>query len=408
MAKIKESDSLVIAKRKIRHLEQLLQNNFREMSDYQYAFDESCIIAITDQKGIIKKVNSNFCKISKYSEQELIGQDHRIINSGYHPKEFILELWLTIANGRIWKGEIKNKAKDGTMYWVDTTIVPFLNEQGKPYQYLAIRSDITLRKKIEEALMTQNQELSKFVYIANHDLQEPLRKIQTFANLILDREFQCLSDKGKDYFSKMQETAKQMQTLINDLFLYAQCNTTIHKFEKTDLKVIIDEVKSELKDIIEEKHAKIEIGELCTVKIIPFLFHQLIHVLIGNAIKFSQADIPPNIIITSRIVINGELNNKNLSNGESYCLVRVEDNCIGFEPRYKDLIFEIFQRLHNKQKFAGNGIGLAIVKKIVEIHNGTITARSELNKGTTFDIYIPDEVDAPNQETISIISSPLP
>jgi len=101
-----------------------------KLSDYQYALDESCIVAITDQKGIIQHVNKNFCEISKYSEDELLGQDHRIINSGFHSKEFIRNLWVTIANGKIWKGELKNKAKDGSYYWVDTTIVPFLNDNG--------------------------------------------------------------------------------------------------------------------------------------------------------------------------------------------------------------------------------------------------------------------------------------
>jgi PAS domain S-box-containing protein len=132
--------------------EDVLRKTLKEISAYQYALDESAIVAITDQKGIIKHVNDNFCKISKYSAEELIGQDHRIINSGYHTKAFIRNLWATIAKGKIWKGELKNKAKDGTVYWVDTTIVPFLNEEGKPYQYVAIRADITERKMGEEAL----------------------------------------------------------------------------------------------------------------------------------------------------------------------------------------------------------------------------------------------------------------
>lgn len=130
--------------------EEVLQQTINELYAYKYALDESAIVAITDQKGIIKHVNHNFCKISKYSAEELIGQDHRIINSLYHDKAFIKDLWNTIANGEIWKGELKNKAKDDTCYWVDTTIVPFLNEDGKPYQYIAIRSDITERKTIEQ------------------------------------------------------------------------------------------------------------------------------------------------------------------------------------------------------------------------------------------------------------------
>ncbi len=144
--------------------EQKLRQTLREVTDYKFALDESSIVAITDQKGFIKHANKNFCRISRYTLDKLVGQDHRIINSGHHPKEFIKDIWTTIANGRIWKGELKNKAKDGTIYWVDTTIVPFLNEEGKPCQYVAISSDITERKLAEENLQKSLKELADYKY----------------------------------------------------------------------------------------------------------------------------------------------------------------------------------------------------------------------------------------------------
>ncbi len=144
-----------------------LQAAFKELSDIKSALDESAIVAITDQTGIIIYANNQFCELSKYPKKELIGQDHRIINSGYHPKKFMRDLWSVISKGNVWKGEIRNKAKDGSYYWVDTTIVPFFDDKGNPYQYVAIRHDITKRKEIEIELRSERDKAKKYFDVAN-------------------------------------------------------------------------------------------------------------------------------------------------------------------------------------------------------------------------------------------------
>jgi signal transduction histidine kinase len=245
------------------------------------------------------------------------------------------------------------------------------------------------KEKRAAELIIANKELLAFTYVSSHDLQEPLRKIQTFVTIILENENDNLSENGKYNFQRMQLAAGRMQQLIDDLLAFSRINTTELKFEKTDLNLMINEVKTELKDTIQEKHAIIEATEHCSANIITFQFRQLIYNLISNALKFSNPDRSSHIIIKSKIVKGSKINNERLSSEKNYCHITIKDNGIGFEPRFSERIFEVFQKLHGKDVYAGTGIGLAIVKKIVENHNGIIIATSELDKGATFDIYFP-------------------
>lgn len=246
-----------------------------------------------------------------------------------------------------------------------------------------------LLQERNKELRRMNKELESFAYVSSHDLQEPLRKIQTFSTRILEKEHAALSDKGKDYFNRIQSAANRMQWLIEDLLAFSKINLDERKFENTDLNIIVQEVKNELKDAIEEKHASIETSGLGRANIIPFQFRQLIHNLVSNSLKFSKPGTSPHIYIGSRNVISDEGNEKYLLPGKEYCHITFTDNGIGFEPHFSEQIFEVFQKLHDQEEYPGTGIGLAIVKKIVENHKGIITATSELGKGTTFDIYVP-------------------
>jgi PAS domain S-box-containing protein len=280
---------------------------------------------------------------------------------------------LVIANKELVYQNIEKEKKSAEL-GIANTALAFQNEE---------------KEKISVELTNLNKELHSFTYIASHDLQEPLRKIKIFTERIMESEVEHLSDDGKNYFNRIQNSVDRMQQLIEDLLSFSRTGTGDRKLIYTDLKVIIDDVKEDLKDTIEEKNVLIEIGQMCHANIIVFQFRQLMYNLISNAIKFSVPGIAPHILINSRIIKGSELQNKNIIPKKMYCHISVKDNGIGFEPEYSTQIFEMFQRLHGKEEYKGTGIGLAIVKKIVENHNGIITATSNLGEGATFDIYLP-------------------
>ena len=319
-----------------------------------------------------------------------------------------IRTWMeSVSTGNDFLLEHRFRRYDGEYRWQLSRAIPQKDEQGKITMWVGSSTDIQdqkmftneLEKQVSERtrelnqknmdLEKMNKELQSFAYISSHDLQEPLRKIQTFASQISEKESKNLSDSGRDKFQRMQNAANRMQTLIQDLLAYSRTNTQERKFEITDLTKIFEEVMEDLKEELQQKQAIVEMGEMCEVKVIPFQFRQLMFNLISNSLKFSNEKHAPHIKIKNKIAKGAKFNNEKLSKEISYCHIRVTDNGIGFEQEYSKKIFELFQRLHEKDRYSGTGIGLAIVKKIVENHNGIITAKGELNRGATFDIYIP-------------------
>lgn len=241
-------------------------------------------------------------------------------------------------------------------------------------------------------LMNANKELLAFNFISSHDLQEPLRKIQTFISIMMKKEIETLSENGKNNLNRIHAAATRMRQLIEDLLDFSRVSVVDHPFEINDLKDIIEDVKSELSDTISEKKAVFIINELVAVKIVPFQFHQLIYNLVSNSLKFSIPDVELQITIQSAIIKNSEFRKLNLPNSPQICdywNLTFKDNGIGFEAHHNQNIFIIFQKLHHVEEYSGTGIGLAIVKKIVDNHNGIIVADGNLKQGVIFNIYIP-------------------
>ncbi|HVK60174.1 MAG TPA: ATP-binding protein [Bdellovibrionales bacterium] len=372
----------------------------QEFNNLRSAIDEAAIVAITDKRGIITYVNKKFCAISKYSANELIGKTHKVVNSGFHPEEFFIDMWKTITAGKTWEGEIRNRAKDGTHYWVNTTIVPFMGSDGKPERYVAVRYEITERKLAEEQLKLQarkleisNRELEDFASVAAHDLQEPLRKIQAFSDRLKAKAEGTLVPEAVDYVNRIQNSAQRMQTLIIDLLSYSRVTTKAQPFVPIDLNQIVSQVVSDLIVRLEKTGGKVVFKDLPTINADSSQMNQLFLNLINNALKFHRPGIPPVVEIKSRVL-------KGPRTRLDKCEITIQDNGIGFDEKYVDRIFTIFQRLHGRNEYEGTGIGLAVCRKIIDRHEGQITANSIPGEGSTFIITLPMHLksEAPDEQ----------
>ena len=370
-----------------------------QSADYTYRllieeFGEGAVNVTED--GLIVYTNRYFPALLNLPYEDVMGAS---IFDFIHPdsKVEFERLFDTAITGKS-RGEVGLLANDiNICVYISLASLPKLGTIGM------IVTDLTEKKKTEKLLteyqnnleakntelLKNNEELASFVYVASHDLQEPLRKIQTFATWLLESESGNLSEAGKENFGRMQAGAKRMQTLIEDLLTYSRTNTGERKFEDVDLKVIAEAVVAEMQEEIREKKAIVKVGKMCPVHVIPFQFKQLFYNLISNSLKFSVPDKLPHIEIESETGTGKQFKIEKLAPEKQYCHIRLSDDGIGFEQEYSDKIFNVFVRLHGQSEYKGTGIGLSIVKKIVENHSGYIMATGHPDSGAVFDIYIP-------------------
>ncbi|WP_238567363.1 PAS domain S-box protein [Flavobacterium sp. 83] len=359
--------------------QQKIDRKTKEIRDIKSALDESAIVAVTNQKGVFSYVNENFCTISQYSKEELIGNDQQIISTGDHSIEFRRDVFRTISNGNVWKGEVKNRAKDGSFYWENTTIVPFLNDEGKPYQYIAISTDITEEKLAKENLNRalvdlekKNKELDQYAYVVSHDLKAPLRAINNLSEWIVE-DMPDMPEVVSSNFELLRGRIQRMENLINGVLDYSRVGKTKIEKEVTDLKRVLSQI---IDSIVPLEGFEIVVEDTFPVILTEkILIQQVFSNLISNSVKYNDKPI-----------------------GKIECLYKalpgfhqftIKDNGPGIAEEYRKKVFEVFQTIEARDKKESTGIGLSIVKKIIEEKGGEIYIESENDNGTSFIFTVP-------------------
>ncbi len=374
----------------------LIKKQHIDLSNFKEALDKSANVIITDTTGTIVYVNDDFCEVSKFSREELLGENPRIVNSYYHNKEFFKNMWETILEGKTWKGDIKNKAKDGSYFWSKSTISPLLGDNGEPEQFIAIHTDITNQKILEEKLSealknVQESELQKeeFSSMMTHELNTPLVPIKGYCEMIKDTDtFGPLNNDQLDFINKIDSNATLLERLISDLLDVQKLDMKKMSFLITEFNLggFMDELKENNMHLMKNKKINftLKYPKNLNLNTDKQRLRQILDNLIRNSVDF----VP---IKDGMISVEVKIKEKNI-------IFSVQDNGPGIPKDKQSHIFKKFYQIDTSatRKHGGTGLGLVICKGIVEGLEGKIWLESEPGKGTTFFIYLP----APKEKVV--------
>lgn len=326
-----------------------------ELEHIRYALDQSAIVATTDVPGRIKYVNDKFCEISQYPREELIGQDHRILNSGYHSDEFMRGLWRTIAQGRIWRGEIRNRAKDGSVYWVDTTIVPFLDVDAKPWQYMAIRYDITNRKAQEQRLRDQAAltTLGEMAAVVAHEVRNPLAGIRGGVQL-LGSMFPGDAD-GRELIGDIVARIDSLNSVVSDLLAFARL-PELHP-RPVDVNAFLNDVAASFR--LDPTMQRVVLETTCQPDLVVSADMDQLRIVFDNLLMNAAQAVSGK----GRIVVTAH------ALDEMRCVFTVVDSGPGIPPDMREKVFEPFFTTKSR----GTGLGLPTARRIIDAHGGELT-----------------------------------
>ncbi len=358
--------------------------------------EEYAIIRLSAE-GIVENWNRGAEKIKGYKAEEIVGKSFRLfytpedLNAGMPDK--LLNLAATEGRASMEGWRVR---KDGSKFWGSITITALHDDLDNVIGYTKVTRDLTNLKHANDLLEVKtrelersNKELTSFSYVASHDLQEPLRKIMMFSQLLVDKESDSLSARGKEILGKIHAGTLSMKRLIEDLLSYSRVQSFVAGNAPVDLNLIMKEVENAWKEGNPDKPLTINYPKLPSVNGIAFQLYQLFENIISNAAKYARPDVPPKVDIDFQVVNGSQVRHEGAHFNIDYYKIAVADNGIGFEQQYAEKIFEIFQRLHKKGEYTGTGIGLAICKKIVQNHHGFIEAYGVPDIGATFVIYLP-------------------